>query len=205
MYKCANGTYCPEKSASPIKCPGGTFGTGVAENHNLTISCTSCGRGLYSSEETGSGLCFDCNPGYVCLGKTNSKTPLIRERDNGYICPAGHYCPRASYEETPCPVGTFNKHTGKGNITDCIPCIEGYYNDLIGQAGCKKCGPSSTSTPGSLTCTCIGRNRIFVKSIGSCLCENGYKPKDGMSDGDSKSDCESIVKIPCSEGQTVTL
>lgn len=132
MYKCANGTYCPPQSASPTKCPSGSFGTGVSENHNVTIACQSCGRGMYSSQDTGSGLCFDCTPGYVCLGSTNSATPTVKERDNGFMCPPGHYCPLASYEATKCPVGTFNMHTGGASLQDCVPCKEGYYNNLVG-------------------------------------------------------------------------
>lgn len=41
--------------------------------------------------------------------------------------------------------------------------------------------------------------------MGSCLCENGYKPKDGMSDQDSASDCETIVKPSCTENQKVDI
>ncbi len=160
---------------------------------------------MYSNPLAGNGICFDCTPGYVCLGNTSTSTPLDKNTENGYLCPAGYYCPKGSYEERPCPVGTFNKHKGKSDLTDCIPCVGGYYNDLIGQAGCKKCGPTSFSTEGALTCYCNGANRKFVKSIGSCLCENGYKPKDGMKDQDSSSDCETIVKLPCKEGQKIDL
>ena len=132
MYKCANGTYCPQGSSGPTKCPKGMFGTGFADNANLTVSCTWCGRGQFSSDQTGSGLCFDCTPGYVCLGGTNSRTPTDRVKNNGYLCPPGFYCPSASYLETPCPIGTFNKNSGKSDITDCLQCISGYYNDLTG-------------------------------------------------------------------------
>lgn len=89
--------------------------------------------------------CEDCTPGYVCLGMTNTDKPTLIEIHNGYKCPAGYYCPRGSYEEQPCPIGTFNKHKGKSSIEECIPCVEDYYNDLQGQAGCKKCGPTSFS------------------------------------------------------------
>lgn len=174
MYKCGNGTYCPPGSAAPIKCPSGSFGTGIAENTNINVACSWCGRGLYSSDKTGAGICFDCTPGYVCLGNTTSSMPTSIANDKGYICPAGYYCPRGSYKETPCPIGTFNFNTGKGALQDCIQCLSGYYGDQLGQSGCKKCGPSSVSDPGSQTCTCIGANRVFVKSTGSCLCKNGF-------------------------------
>lgn len=58
---------------------------------------------------------------------------------------------------------------------------------------------------GADTCTCIGKNRKFVQTMGSCLCESGFKPKDGKADQDDVSDCESSVKPTCTEGQSVTL
>ena len=64
--------------------------------------------------------CEDCTPGYVCLGMTNIDKPTSIEVHKGYKCPAGFYCPRGSYEEKPCPLGTFNKHKGKADIEDCI-------------------------------------------------------------------------------------
>ena len=96
--------------------------------------------------------CEDCTPGYVCLGMTNTDKPISIQDNNGYRCPAGYYCPLGSYEEKPCPLGTFNKNKGKKSIEECLPCLEGYYNDLIGQSGCKKCGPTSYSSEGSVTC-----------------------------------------------------
>lgn len=87
---------------------------------------------MYSSLDSGRGLCFDCTPGYVCLGSTNQMRPTNRDTDNGYICPAGNYCPVASYEETKCPIGTFNMHPGAESVDECIPCREGYYNNLLG-------------------------------------------------------------------------
>ncbi|CDW71824.1 gcc2 and gcc3 domain-containing protein [Stylonychia lemnae] len=203
-FKCANGTYCPPGTSIPITCPGGKFGSGVANNTNETVSCDTCGRGQYSTQEM-SGLCMDCTPGYVCLGSTNVERPTSIEVNNGYICPPGHYCPLASYREVACPIATYNKYEGRDDITDCLPCKAGYYNDIIGQSGCKQCGPSSSSAEGSSTCSCIGKNRRFAKSIGACLCESGFKPKDGKSDSDSIVDCEANNKQTCADGQEIDL
>lgn len=55
-----------------------------------------------------------------------------------------------------------------------------------------------------MTCQCLGANRKFIKSSGSCLCEAGYKPKnDGDPEADSKDGCELIVKPACAVGQEV--
>jgi hypothetical protein len=87
-----------------------------------------------------------------------------------------------------------------------VKCKVGAYNDLIGQPGCKRCGPSATTPPegGAVTCECLGERRKFIKSSGSCLCEAGYKPKNGADPGaDSKEGCELIVKAACAAGQEV--
>lgn len=41
--------------------------------------------------------------------------------------------------------------------------------------------------------------------MGACLCESGFKPKDGKTDQDDVSDCEADVKPSCSETQSVTI
>eukprot|EP00347_Sterkiella_histriomuscorum_P024400 403331247 len=203
-YKCQNGTYCPAGSSAPVVCPGGTFGSGNSNNVNQTVSCDTCGRGQYSLKSQ-LGLCLDCTPGYVCLGSTNSATPQTIELNNGYECPPGNYCPLGSYKEQSCPAGTYNKYEGRISLGDCLGCKAGYYNDQKGQAGCKKCGPSSKSLESSQTCSCIGKNRRFVKSIGACLCETGYKPKDGKADSDSVNDCEAKSKSTCADGQEIDI
>jgi hypothetical protein len=201
-YACTNGTFCPPGSSSPLSCPEGTFGTGTANNVDVTTACSACGRGQYSSVDT-PGYCFDCPPGYVCLGSTKTATPSNASADNGYVCPAGFFCPTGSYVATACPLATYNPNAGKGLLSDCLACKEGFYSSAIGQSGCKKCGPSSASPVGSTTCTCLGANRVFIKSNGNCLCEAGYKAKDGESDADSASDCEQVVQTQCQFGQAV--
>lgn len=121
-------------------------------------------------------------------------------------CPKGSYCPRASYAATPCPAGRYTKRLGGAASTSCLPCQVGRYNDLPGQPGCKACGPSATTSAagGARTCTCRGAHRRFIKSTGSCLCEAGYKPKNGAdASADSASGCELLVKAACAAGVQV--
>lgn len=92
----------------------------------------------------------------------------------------------------------------------CIPCKKNTYNDLFGQAGCNKCGPSAFSAPNrysnwATTCTCVGRFRRFVKSSGSCLCGRGYQPKNKAPNKDSLADCEAEVQRICSPSEDVDL
>lgn len=71
-------------------------------------------------------------PGYVCLGRTSTSTPLDAKLDGGYICPTGYYCPLGSFDLTPCPAGTYSKYTGSKSRTNCLPCKVDWYNDLPG-------------------------------------------------------------------------
>ena len=70
-------------------------------------------------------------------------------------------------------------------------------------AGCKQCGPTSTADGYATTCKCVGKNREFVKSLGSCLCERGYKTKNSGPNQDSVEDCEAQSKKTCTPGQDV--
>jgi len=205
FLKCQNGTYCPFGSSYPVACPGGSFGSGNPQNVDAASGCLPCGRGAYSTSAYNIE-CLDCLPGYVCLGRTNSQTPTSRTLHRGYRCPKGHYCPAASYAETPCPPGAYSKNPGATGSFACLRCKVGWYGDLEGQAGCKKCGPSASTPPagGATTCTCVGAHRRFIKSSGSCLCEAGYKPKNGGDPAaDAASDCELIVKAACAVGVEV--
>mmetsp|Transcript_20977 Transcript_20977/g.32525 ORF Transcript_20977/g.32525 Transcript_20977/m.32525 type:complete len:152 (+) Transcript_20977:442-897(+) len=141
--------------------------------------------------------CDLCTPGYVCTGGTSTPTPTNAFTQGGYICPPGHYCPLGSFNQTQCPPGTYRAESGAERKTDCTRCKIGFYNPVWGQAGCKKCGPSATTTAEGdppTTCTCVGKNRRFIKSSGSCLCEAGYRPKNDEPDNlDSAEDCELII------------
>lgn len=148
---------------------------------------------------------MDCTPGYVCLGKTSSATPLSIADQGGFICPVGYYCPLGSYEPSFCPVGTYSKKEGTTSDQKCLPCKVNFYNDLPGQGGCKKCGPTSYADGGATTCKCVGANRDFVKSLGSCLCSTGFTPKNGAANVDSNEDCEQLVKDSCAADQQVDL
>lgn len=188
-FKCQNGTYCPEKSSSEIACPAGMYGSGSIDNHSIATGCRACGRGLYSTEGN-LNQCLDCTEGYVCLGNTSSRYPSSKTKQRGYQCPAGFYCPKGSFVERPCPPGYYAKKEGTTAKDKCLPCKLNTYNDSFGQPGCKRCGPTSTANGFATTCKCVGKNREFVKSLGSCLCKRSFKTKGDGRNQDSVEDCE---------------
>jgi hypothetical protein len=204
--KCPFGTYCPRGSPLPIPCPSGTYGSGNPNNFDEESACLACGRGLYSVVTATSGVadeCLDCTPGYACYGKTSSKYPASIAIDNGEPCPVGHYCPGGTYRPHKCPIGRYAKYTGTAAEEDCLKCKVNWYQDQLGQAGCKKCGPTAYSDGGAVTCKCKGAHRTYIRSLGSCLCEKGYKPKDNAPEIDSALDCEAEVKPVCPPDQDV--
>ena len=200
--KCPFGTYCEAGSSQPTPCPDGTYGAGTLDNFSEATGCKPCGRGLYSTKVV-PDVCLDCTPGYACYGRTNSRLPAVKALNNGEPCPVGHYCPGATYAPIECPIGRYAKQTGTTSAETCLKCKNGYYNDVPGQAGCKKCGPTSTSFGGATTCVCNGANRDFIKTGGQCLCATGYKPKDDLPNIDSNADCELISKKGCAANEDV--
>jgi len=123
------------------------------------------------------------------------------------MCPMGHYCPRGSYREEPCPPGRYAKERGTGSLETCLPCKLDTFQDKPGQKGCTPCGQTSqarSARGGATTCDCIGQFRVFQKTSGSCKCMPGYKPKDNKPDTDSIEDCELIqLGASCADNQAV--
>ena len=172
--KCPFGTFCNGTNAEPIPCPSGTYGNATEYNHNRTIACLDCGRGLYSVVGISGDVadeCLDCTPGYACYNATSSDKPQSIALHNGEPCPVGHYCPLGTYKPKKCPIGRYAKYVGTENEEDCIKCKVDWYNDQIGQSGCKKCGPTAYAEGGASNCLCHGLHRTFIRSIGACLCE----------------------------------
>jgi hypothetical protein len=121
-----------------------------------------------------------------------------------YECPEGYYCPSQSGEPTPCPAGTYNPNNGSSALAACINCSSGYFNPYTGQSTCQICGSSSSSSEGSLSCTCIGAHRVFNAGNKQCICESFYEFRDGQSTQsgsvDGTQDCSRVVYSFCPEG-----
>ena len=199
--KCVNGYYCPPLSTSPTPCPSGTTGRNNDDNSDVTSGCTYCQAGTYSeSIKANETVCQPCTAGYVCLAGATTAYPVNATSDNGYECPKGYYCPEGTYEPYACPVGTFNNKIKGNTSASCMACEVGTYNDMQGQTGCRTCGPSSTSERGALTCTCVGKNRVFHVSTGKCICQQFYTSVLYDDTEDSKKDCRPIVMDRCSSG-----
>ncbi|CDI82519.1 hypothetical protein, conserved [Eimeria praecox] len=117
--KCLQGTWCPAGSGEPQQCPPGAL-------------CP----GTYSSEP-GMTACQPCTAGYVCLEGCNSRTPTSKERDKGFRCAPGTYCPAGSSSETPCPAGTYGLQAASSSAEACYSCPG--KEDLSDQDGVEPC------------------------------------------------------------------
>lgn len=199
--KCNNGYYCPVGSSAPTPCPSGTMGNNAENNYDLASSCRSCPPGTYSERSSSENTtCKICPAGYVCVSNTSSKNPVDPDKDGGYVCPKGYYCPEGSYEPTPCPAGTFGNSSCSADSSACMTCEEGTYSSLVGQSGCKTCGPTSISGFGSTTCTCLGENRVFQMADGKCVCKQYYTSVLENDEDDSKYDCRPLLQEDCASG-----
>ena len=80
-------------------CPGGTE------------QQIQCANGYYQESET-QASCDLCDAGHYC----NNSGGVISSLGSLTMCPEGYYCPNGTsfYTDHPCPLGTFNPHTGNG-------------------------------------------------------------------------------------------
>ncbi|EQC38608.1 hypothetical protein, variant [Saprolegnia diclina VS20] len=202
---CTFGTYCPPRASSPIPCPFGSLSL-LRPNgslyRSLAEACQLCPKGTYGNGAN----CTMCPEGYVCSEGCTSPTPRNASIDNGYLCPAGYYCGNGTYQEQPCPVGTYNPMPlGISLNTSCAPCAANTYQYQVGQATCYPCSTSSNAALGSAQCQCVGQNRAFQKSDGYCICEPGYEYYDSngilRSDSDDTADCQPVVYPRCGSTQ----
>ena len=167
---CPVGSYCPAGTATPFKCPPGTF-------NNLTSAsessfCLPCTPGKYCE---GYGLSWpsgECDLGWFCSRGAHSKRPTLLTNliynnslaftcpaylvnQTGNVCPVGSFCPRGSAQPQPCLPGMFCDKEGlsypAGNCTAGYYCASGSNssNPVMCQAGyyCPEGTPREEACP----------------------------------------------------------
>ncbi|XP_076833089.1 uncharacterized protein LOC143478045 [Brachyhypopomus gauderio] len=195
---CTYPHYCPANSSAVLSCDGGFMPlniSGLRVSHDT--SCIPCQAGTYRPSQAPHSHCITCPPGYHC--------PTGVDHYGGQSCPVGHVCPQGSSRPIPCPAGTYGNSTHAELLEECHQCPAGTFNHLQGQRACFPCGSSSMSARGATSCTCMGKNRAFQHSDGSCLCKAGYVFYDELdfkrSSADSVLDCQPEVNKRCGTGQ----
>ncbi|XP_028320851.1 uncharacterized protein LOC114474630 [Gouania willdenowi] len=215
---CPEGYYCPVGSQFynhskqlclfPYYCPANSFTMKLCEGGSMPVntngvrgfqntSCSLCEVGTYRPYLSPNLECDPCPSGYYC--------PRGTDNYKKHPCPIGYVCPTGSNHPISCPPGSFGNFTNGEKISDCHSCPVNTFNHLPAQRACFPCGSSSTSPSGSSSCTCIGQNRAFQYSDGSCLCRTGfifYNQLDfKRATADSKLDCQPEVNKRCSTGE----
>ncbi|KAL1780785.1 hypothetical protein HispidOSU_015107 [Sigmodon hispidus] len=198
--RCVFPYYCPQGSAHPLVCPGGSEALNKSGLRvSAETSCRLCVAGTYRSPLLDTLTCQPCPPGFLC--------PQGSESYDNQPCPVGHYCPKGTSKPRPCPAGTFGGKSQAAAVEECQPCPPGTFSALPGQGACLPCGSVAFSPPGASTCTCQGLNKIFQKSDGSCVCQAGHVSYDhrGLetdqeSNSHSDEDCQPQVAQHCPPG-----
>lgn len=126
---CSAGFYC-SKNATTHAPTDGVTGNVCPIGHYCPVGTgtpTPCAPGTYANT-TQNAQCSTCPAGFYC---TNRVTPEF--------CPAGFYCPTGTgFSWQPCPQGTFSANFGIANVTQCVPCLGGFYcnrNNLTAPVG----------------------------------------------------------------------
>ncbi|XP_067220463.1 multiple epidermal growth factor-like domains protein 11 [Chanodichthys erythropterus] len=195
---CTFPYYCPANSSAMLLCPDGWMPLNTSGlRKSRESSCVLCGAGTYRPSQSPHLQCLLCPPGHHC--------PAGSHHYSDQTCPVGYVCPQGSSEPIPCPPGSYGNRTSAQSLEECHKCPPGTFNHLHAQRACFPCGSSSTSDAGASSCTCIGKNRAFQHSDGSCLCKTGFVFYDQLdfksSIADSELDCQPEVKKRCWAGQ----
>ncbi|KAM6933259.1 uncharacterized protein FYW49_001626 [Xenentodon cancila] len=190
--------YCPANSSALTSCEGGSMPvntSGLRGSKNRC--CRLCEGGTFRTYLSPILQCLPCPAGYYC--------PPGTDNYKNKSCPLGYICPLGSTQPMSCPPGSFGNLTHAEKTEDCHPCPVNTFNHLPAQKACFPCGSSSKSPAGSSSCTCIGKNRAFHYSDGSCLCRTGfifYNELDFKSStSDSGLDCQPEVNRRCATGE----
>ncbi|XP_069546468.1 uncharacterized protein [Brachyistius frenatus] len=190
--------YCPANSSAMKSCEGGLMPVNTSGLRGSKNSCCSvCEGGTYRPYLSPILQCLTCPPGYYC--------PPGTDNYKSNPCPIGYVCPMGSSQPISCPPGSFGSRTHANKMGDCNSCPVDTFNHLPAQKACFPCGSSSTSPAGSSSCTCMGKNRAFQYSDGSCLCRTGfifYNELDFKSStSDNELDCQPEVNRRCAAGE----
>ena len=141
-------------------CPTGTFSsqTGLYKESE----CLLCTAGFYCASVNLTAVSGPCSSGFYCKNGSDTATPSGGHKGYAGICPLGHYCPSGNASAPiACPLGTFYNTTHGKSVSDCYPCLKGYYCDKRGlswptgqcQAGYYCSGGAIVSNPSIVTAT----------------------------------------------------
>lgn len=156
---CQLGYYCGEGSSVQSACPTGTFSIEVGGTSDAV--CKQCPQATYN-DGTAATVCTNCTAGkYSAAYAATSVSQCLP-------CPPGKYCPVASIQGIDCPVGTYNRFSGRQVYTDCQNCDAPVYSDVTGLSACKDCA----------LCTTVGQFRTGCggSTAGTCAsCSNSVR------------------------------
>ena len=135
---CTEGKYCPTGVSAPVNCPVGTFSnvSGLGREED----CQLCTPGMYCDTPGAVQSTGSCDAGYFCISGVNTSAPIVYSTTfdvgtaAGGVCPAGSYCAVGTSLPTPCPMGTFNNHTGGTGVSACTVCTPGSYCEGTGNS-----------------------------------------------------------------------
>ena len=95
------------------------------------------GHWMPSSGSIGTGTAedpadfHDCDE-RLCLAGFYGDAPNETDSTCTGVCPPGHFCPMGSETGLPCPAGSRWPYEMARNVTDCIPCFPGSFQNGTG-------------------------------------------------------------------------
>ena len=192
---CPERNYCPAAVPGPLECPPGSFNTATGAQ-----SCTPCPAGSFCL----AGVARPCDAGFFCAGGANSSTASA--------CAAGHYCPRGTAAQLPCPAQTYRSQPQGQSVADCAPCSPGYVcgNATVDPVPCPAGAFCRAGQPPTLCPVGSYRDQPLGQSVSDCLpCPAGFWCRHEGLASFNASACPvhaycpraTVVPVPCPAGR----
>jgi hypothetical protein len=135
---CPAGFFCVTGAINPVPCALGTLNptAGLA----VTSACQPCTPGSYCGSTGLTAVSGLCSAGYFCYSGSPSPTPMFNLTALGTLytqttfgqCPQGNYCPAGTDVPIKCNIGFYLDHEGASDVSECVPCVPGYYCNVAG-------------------------------------------------------------------------
>jgi hypothetical protein len=119
--------------ATATECPMNFYATSTFVP-SVGIRYYACDPCVLDTSAIGTDVTYTCWTDYNDL--TTHHAPSV--------CPRGNYCSAQTKTQVECPTGTYNLELGRGTLSSCINCDDGFYNPLPGQSMCPfQCTPGT--------------------------------------------------------------
>lgn len=170
-----------------LPCVADCLAEATASAPNLTKGCPAGTEWTPWPRTDPTSACRPCTPGFFCPGIPFGDRPDLKVNLNRRVA---------------CPTGTYLNTSGASNVSDCLDCPMGFYQDWVGQTACIGCPvgrfvtfAGASSVHDCEACPC-GHYCPGVGLLATPCTPGSYTRNTGMVEEDSCTPCPPGTACP---------